>query len=461
MIKKFLLIINVFVIPFQYVFSQDTLTLSDAIELGLENNYGISLARNKVAIAEINNHPGSAGMLPRADITGSRNYQVNNTYQEYFDGRIRESDDAKSNSFNAGIQVNWTLFDGFDMSIRKNRLDQMLKLSETDFRAQIENTVADIIVTYLNIVIQKRLVDVYFEAVEISAERKKFADARLTVGSGSELSFLQASVDLNADSAQWISQILELDNSKAALNSLLARDLNVDFVTEDDIPLRKDLMYEDLLERVLEVNPELLAARINVSIASLNIKETLSVMYPRINFNTGYNFNRSLSEVGILHRNRNMGYFAGVSLSYNLFNGLNTQRNIKIARISKETAHIEAEQTELDLNTRIRRIFNDYKTNLQLIQLETENLSLAIRNFQIAEEKYRLFGYAARTRKSLWIKNSLTRPSSFEDSNRRPRSSAAPGLGASNASSILARKAKSTGRRLSGSTRVRSHSSAP
>ncbi len=388
--KYFSVFICLFISLCPVSFSQDTLWLSDAIDLALENNYGISLARNQLSIADINNHPGSAGMLPRVDVTGTRNYQVNNTYQEYFNGNIRESDAAKSNSFNSGMQLNWTLFDGFNMFIKKNRLEEMLKLGETQFRSRLENTVADIIVTYFNIVIQEKLVEVFHEAVNISAERKKFAAARLAVGSGSELSYLQASVDLNADSAAWIGQLLATDNSKAALNSLLCRDLNEDFIVGDDIPLRNDLIYDSLLLKVMDVNPELLAARINITIASLNIKEIMSVMYPRLNFNTGYSFNRSISEVGLMQRNRNLGYYAGVSLSYNIFDGLNTQRNIKIARIREESARIEAEQTELDVKTRIRRIFNDYETNLRLIQLETENMTLAIRNFHIAEEKFQL-----------------------------------------------------------------------
>jgi len=391
MILKYLLIITSWFsfLP-RIVFSQDTLRLSDAIDLALENNYGIILARNQYNIADINNHPGNAGMLPKVDISGARNYQVNNTYQEYWDGRIRESDNARSNSVNAGIQLNWTLFDGFNMFIRKNRLEELKNLSEAQLRAQIENTLADIIIAYFDIVIQSKMAEVYHESVNISAERKRFAAARLSVGSGSELSYLQASVDLNADSAAWIGQLKSLDNSKANFNHLLCRDISETFITEDDIPLRDDLIYEILLQKVLEVNPELISVRINHSIARLDINEISSLMYPRINFSTGYNFNRSLSEVGLLQTNRNLGYAAGLSLSYTIFDGLNTRRNIKIARIKEESARLDIKQTEIDLQTKLRRIYNEYETNLRLINLETENLLLAVRNYKIAEEKYRL-----------------------------------------------------------------------
>ena len=372
------------------IFSQEKLTLTEAIEIALKNNYGIALARNQLSISEINNSAANAGMIPRIDATAARNYQVNNTYQEYFDGRIRDSDNAKSNSLNAGIQLNWTIFDGFYMFVRKNQLSELQKLDETQLRNQIENTLAEVIINYHNIVIQLLLSEVYQEAMTISAERRRFAAARFDVGSGSELSYLQASVDLNADSAAWISQVRALENSKAALNRILSRNLAEDFSTENEINVKNDLLYDDLLQRAVEVNPELQAARINICIAMLNIKESESVMYPRLNFSTGYNFNRSTSEVGLLQINRNYGYFAGINLSLSIFDGYNTRRDVKIAKIRQESAQTAANQSEIDITEQIMKVYNDYSTNLRLINLENKNLSLANENFRIAEEKFKL-----------------------------------------------------------------------
>ena len=388
--KYLLLIVFFFGISLYKAYSQGKMTISDAIEIALENNYGITIARNQLSISELNSHPGSAGMLPRIDATGSRNYQVNNTYQEYFDGRVRESDNAKSNSLNAGIQMNWTIFDGFYMFVRKNKLEELQKLDETQLRTKIENTLADVIITYHNIVIQYLLADLYQEAMSISSERKKFASAKLDVGSGSELSFLQASVDYNADSASWINQLMVVENSKADLNNMLSRSLSQDFTVENIIAVRLDLQYESILKRALEVNPELQSSRINLAIAALNIRESVSVRYPRLNFSTGYNFGRSVSEVGILQQNRNFGYYAGAGISLNIFDGFNSNRDIKMAKIRQETAQTLAEQTELNITARILKAHNDYSTNIRLINLERENLSLALKNFNIAEEKYKL-----------------------------------------------------------------------
>jgi outer membrane protein len=371
-------------------FSQEVLSLKSAIELALNNNYGILLSKQELAIAELNDHIGMAGMLPGIDASGSRNYQVNNTYQEYFDRPTREVDDARSNSLNAGIQLNWIVFDGFHMFVRKNKLEQILELTEAELRESMETTVAEVISAYYNIVVQKHMLDLYEDAMKISSERKRYSEAIYQIGSGSELSFLQASVDFNADSSNWLSQKLILDNSKTALNKTLSRNLASDFATLDEIPLRPDIDFETIVDQALQSNPEIQMARVNISIASLNIKESNSFFYPRLTFSTGYNYARSLSEVGLIQQNRNLGYYAGGSINFNIFDGFVNQRNSKVARIQEESAKMRFDETQLDIVSRIRNIYNDYITNIQLINLEKENIELAKRNFNIAQETYKL-----------------------------------------------------------------------
>jgi outer membrane protein TolC len=48
------------------------------------------------------------------------------------------------------------------------------------------------------------------------------------------------------------------------------------------------------------------------------------------------------------------------------------------------------ESLKLELQTSLQQVYNDYRTNLQLIKFETENLEFARRNFSVAGERYRL-----------------------------------------------------------------------
>jgi outer membrane protein TolC len=371
-------------------FSGDTLTLPEAMKIALENNWGITLAENESRIAELNNSIGNAGFLPSLDATAGRSRNVNNTYQKYFDGREREGNNAVSNSVNAGVQLTWTIFDGLNMFIQKKKLSELELMSQTQLRSVVENTIAQVILAYYNIAVQERLTEVYFEAVQLSAERKRFARAMIDIGSGSELSFLQSAVDLNTDSAAYMQQLVILANSKAELNRLLCRDLMTPVRVTSQIPLNNNLIYENLWDLVREQNPELMIARKNIYISSLDKKSTWSMVSPRISVNTGYSFNKSEAEVGFLMMNRNQGRAMGISLTWNLFDGFTKHNNIQIARIREESARAELNQSELDMKSELLSIYNEYLTNLQLVRFELDNRELAMRNLEVAMEKYRI-----------------------------------------------------------------------
>jgi outer membrane protein TolC len=370
--------------------AQDTLSLTQAIVFAIENNYSITLSANDSRLADLDNTIGNAGMLPQLNLTGTRSMSVNNTYQKYYDGRERQSPNARNDNISAGVALSWTLFDGFNMFLQKRKLQEFENLSDIQLRAVVENTVADVIQSYYAIITQKKMVDVYSKAMQISSERKRIAGAGVRIGTSSELSLLQASVDYNADSSSFIQQVKLLDNAKIELNRLLCRDLDIAFEVPADIPVKDDLMFDQLWESVRHENPEIRIARTNLSIALLDRKSANSTFYPRLNLSSGYNYSKSQSEVGIMQMNLNRGYNLGLNASYTIFDGFTQRQNRSKAQVMLESARIEAEQTELDTKAHLQRIFNDYQTNLGLIAFERENMSLAERNLEIEAEKYRI-----------------------------------------------------------------------
>jgi outer membrane protein TolC len=371
-------------------FPQDTLQLQDAVIIALENNFEISLAENASKIADINNSLGNAGMLPQLDVTGARSFSVNNTYQKYYDGRERSSPNARNNNISAGVALTWTLFDGFNMFIQKKKLDELQGMSEIQLQATVENTLADVITAYYAIATQQKLVDVYREAMAITSERKRIAEAGLRLGSSSELSLLQASVDYNADSSSYIQQVKILQNTKIELNRLLCRDLYTTFQINTEIPIRKDLIFEKLWQAVYDMNPEIRMSRTSLTLANLERKAANSNLYPRLNFSSGYNYSKSESEVGIMQMNRNMGFNIGVNAAYTIFDGFTQKQNRSKAQVNLESAKIEAEQTEMNVKALLQRLYNEYQTNLELSDFESQNVKLAQRNLEIATEKYRI-----------------------------------------------------------------------
>jgi len=370
--------------------AQEVISLEEALAIALEHNFAIRIAQNQKEISELNNTPGNAGMLPSLSLSASHTRNQNNTYQEYFDGRIRESPDARSNTTNAGVQLNWTLFDGMKMFITKEKLEELEQQGEIAFRMQTENLIASVTEIYHALVIEEKLLQVLLETIKVSADRKSIALRKYELGSGSELSYLQAAVDLNADSAMLMQQNLNVQHAKRQLNVLLGNDPTFDFIIEPSIAFLNVPPESELWNQALNNNPELLLARSQIRISELEWKEARTANYPGIDLNSGYSYLKSASEVGILQSNRNLGLSAGLSLRYTIFDGMNRKRAITLAKIDQDITTLNAQKIELDIKAGFSKLYQEYFTNLQLMRFEEENQKLANRNFNIAIEKYRL-----------------------------------------------------------------------
>jgi outer membrane protein len=369
---------------------QEILTLSDAIRIGLENNYSIIIQKNDAQIAGNNNTLGNAGFLPAVNLNATQNNTITNTVQETFSTGEKEISGANNRSLNAGVQLTWTLFDGFSMFASKNMLEILEEMGETEARIEIENTLSSIILNYYGIIQQQRLIQVLEDAAALSLERKKIMEAKISLGAGSELQLLQSTVDLNADSINLISETASMQKTMADLNRLLARNPEINFILTDSISLDNKLFYDSLLLKTREQNNTLLIARNNVSLNTLAVKDFQSLRYPKLNLNAGYNYNQLNSETGYLKYNQSNGPSFGLSLTYPLFDGFNISREIKNAKVELNTMETYLKDTDLGLHTDLYKFYNDYITNLRIIGIEIINQEVARENVDVAFEKYRL-----------------------------------------------------------------------
>jgi outer membrane protein TolC len=370
--------------------AQEKLTLQQAIEVALKNNYDINIVKNNAIIAANSNTLGNAGMLPIVDLQASTNLANNATKQEFSSGLIVDKSGVKSTNINAGVFLTWTLFDGMKMFATHKRLQEMETMGALSSKIQIENSVSQIIVNYYNIVRQKQLIKGLSENITISEERLKIAQKKLEIGSGSKLDVLQAKVDMNAQTSNLYRQKTNLSELKANLNLLLARKGDVEFDVENDIPNEFKLKYDDLKSNIEKNNLELKAAQTNIAIISQTIRESKSQLYPKLNFNANYLFARSENQAGFALLNQNLGLNLGLTASWTIFNGLNTANQIKNARLQLDNANYEFNNTKAVLDAQLYSLFKRYQDDAKVLELEEENTKLAKEAVDIALERFRI-----------------------------------------------------------------------
>ncbi|MEI5984426.1 MULTISPECIES: TolC family protein [Sphingobacterium] len=370
--------------------AQGLLTVQEAVEIALENNYEIKLSNNDLRIAEENVTYGNAGMLPNVTGNFSQSNSVQNSRQTQSNGDERSLRNAKNNSMSVGVSVGWTIFDGFGMFSRYDQLKELRKQGEFELKKTVLTTVSDVISTYYTIVEQQNLLLAIDSSINISKERLKTAENRFSIGKASRLEVLNVQVNLNEDESSRLRQADVVKNLKINLNSLMARELSIDFDVEKDVEYDDTLIFEDLLQKARAHNPDLQIIAVNKRMAELEVKRVRAGRYPVVRLTTGYNLSESESSLGFVSSSNSRGLNYGVTASINLFDGFNQRRNERNAKIQLESADLLIQQQDLMVRTAISTAFQTYQTNLSLARLEDNNAAIARQNLNITLEKYRI-----------------------------------------------------------------------
>ena len=372
--------------------AQETYTLKSCLETGLEQNYSIRMVRNEEQISKNNATLANAGYLPTLDLSARYSGSLNDT-----ENKIRETNETtKTNgvydqTLNAGLDLNWTIFDGFKIQANYKRLKELERQGETTTRLAIEDFIAELTAEYYNYIQQQIRLKNFRYAMSLSKERLRIVEERYIVGNFSRLDLQQARVDYNADRAQYMKQQEAVETSRIRLNELMGyNDMSQHVHTTDSvIDLNTLLSYDELWEATLNNNASLLKSEQNKTLAALDMKTVKSRNYPYLKLNTGYGYTLNKYEISSTSRRSNWGLNVGVTMGINLFDG-NRKRELKNARIAIENARLEQEELTQALQADLSTLWHAYQNNMKMLKLERENLIAAVENHEIASERYML-----------------------------------------------------------------------
>ncbi|GAA0528038.1 TolC family protein [Chitinophaga japonensis] len=374
--------------------TQQVLTLEQAIDLALKNNYDIRLARNDADVAANDYAYANFAFAPRLNGTAGRTWSHQATKQEFANGNKRDTSGIKSNNYTANISLNWTLFDGLKMFATRQRLESVRDLGELALKEQVINTIADIIRSYYDIVQQKQQLRNIAEQLSISEERVKLSDAKFQTGLGPKTDLLQSRVDYNAQKAAYLLQQTQIVQSKATLNQLMAvATANTTYDVQDSIPINMDLHYGDLRQAVMQQNAALGIARQQLGISEIQLKEARADYFPVLSFNSAYNFSRVNSNAAtnsfspIFNQNGVFNY--GVTASIPIFNGLNVRRQVRNAKLNVEYQQLWLDNAQTLVSLSVDSTFKNYEYYKTAVTLEEENIGLARENAMVALERFR------------------------------------------------------------------------
>ena len=380
--------------------AQEIYDLSRCVVTGLEQNFSVKIVRNQEEITGNNLTRGNAGFLPSINTTNRFGGNVTTTIQNMNDGSQNKSKGVYNTTGTAGLTLNMTLFDGFNVQTTWQKLQELKQMGELNSQMSMENLVAQIVAEYYYYIQQLDFQNNMEYAVSLSRERARIDEDRYLLGASSKLELLQSIVYLNADSSRLARQNEAILESEIRLKKLMALknlEENIQLI-DTAIVFNPNLNYQNLLENTMELNTGLQIAKKNQLISELDYKIIASRSYPYLNFSTGYQYSYrgygtgTISDYGALALNnqQNGALNYGVTLGMNIFDGFNRRREKTNALIEVENRMYRFQEIEQNIKADLLTVFYAYENNLRLVKMEEENLNVARENLEIALERYRL-----------------------------------------------------------------------
>lgn len=385
--------------------AQETLSLSQAIDLAMQNNYALQIAQRNAEIAENNNEWGTAGRYPNVNLTLGWNNGFNDANNP---ASFTREITTVSTGLSPGIEANWTLYNGNRVNLTKEQLEQFERIGQANVRLEVENTIRVVILAYYAALIEQERVEIRSQSLLLSRDRVNYAKLRQELGRIGTFDVLQNQDAYLNDSTLFLQQGVDYENALRNLNLAMGvDDLNKRYELTDRLDyVASDYNAEALQTAMMAKNQRLQNLNLNRSLSNINTRIQESARMPSVNVRTGavYNTNISggsgtLSSVDAMGQpnrleldavtSNSLNFFVNFSVAYNLWDGGVRKRNIENAKTNELIAQLDVENLKRSLSTQLANTIATYNNQKQLLELTNQLVENALRNLDIAGERFR------------------------------------------------------------------------
>ncbi len=391
--------------------AQEQLSLSQAIQIGLERNFNIQIENKNTTIASNNNTWGQAGRLPTVDLTASNQNSLRDqkSDNQFFGGRLFPGyrlDNQKSYSLTPGVNVGWTIFQGNRVIINKKRLEQIQAESEQNAEVVVSNTIQAIILGYYLAALEGRRLEEFRKQLDLSGDKYLYIKTKYNLGGAVTSDVLLEENNYLTDSANAINQQLSLNNAMRNLNFLLVEpDLDKKYSLTDSL-LVEDIVYDfdDLVDAAFSENVNLRRIYLTQAILETATNQQKSFLYPTLTFNGGYNWNKNVSDLTNARYEgptddyqtppeplirRTGTYFVNFTLAFNLFNGKRINTAIKNAVVQEDIGNLRIDQLKQSVSADLATAYDQYTVRRQLYGINQRRRVASEINLSNTEQKFR------------------------------------------------------------------------
>ena len=370
--------------------SQDLLTRDEAVELTLKNNYGIQVARNNVEVAKNNTSIRNTGYLPTLTANTGSSYDLGGSTQEFGDGSKTSTSNAASWGGNASLNLNYLLFDQ-SRRATAGQLREILDLSNLELRQTIELNLIQLYSAYYEVARLSANLNVQAQTLAVSKRRLQRVQYQYEYGQGIRLDMLNAQVDVQRDSINYLNIRNQLANSRRNLRVIMGNTDEAVFEVDTTVVYDENLTWPQLLQQARDHNIDLLISRKNLDISQFDLKIINAGRLPSVDLRMSYDYlfqNNPDAATIIASNSRGLGL--GVNLSWSIFDGGLRSVRKQNTRIAIENQLILQTQIEQELERDLANAWESYQNALFVLTAEQANLNTNQLNFDRTVEQFNI-----------------------------------------------------------------------
>lgn len=393
-----------FVLLSASVAAQDvrTITLQEAIEIALENNYQLKQAKNNLDLAEENTKSEYADFLPsiNGSFGGSRT-----TGQQFVQDQV-DFVDVTSQSISGRLSVNVPIFEGFN-NINSLRQSQQDKLSTDEaYQRAKEEVIFNTASRYLQVLLNRQLLNIAEENLENSRRQLEQVQAQVEVGS-------RPTVDLYNQEAMVANNeltVTQQENSLKFSKLVLVRQLQIDplgnyeFVLPDlnaDESINTEYNVNELIDQALLNRSDLKSEIANIRGLNFQMKLAQGTLLPSISASASvssrYSDQYRLRDVsgnfvdvsfGDQFFDQQVNRSIGFSVNVPIFQNWNRMFNIQASKIQLKNAELNYENLEFQVIQEVTQAYNDYTSYIKQLEASDKSLRASERAYETQQERY-------------------------------------------------------------------------
>lgn len=344
------------------------LTLSEAVDLALNNNASLVIANAKRDQSAWGVDEAQAGKLPTVSLDSRYSY-------------TKSSSD--SDQLNNSVQLNWQLYNGGKTTKQIEQAKEKVLIADLDVQNTKHTLVLDVTTAYFNVLKAQNMLAVNQETVNNLQQHVDIVQAKYAAGVVAKSDVLRSEVEV-ANAGQ---NLIKAENT---YQLSVAELLNIiDQQEAEGVTLTDNFSAGDLgltlaesLALAKTTRPDIAQAQANIRIAEQAVAIAKTGKGPSVNLSAGKSWQDSVLA-------NDSDWSAGVSASWNLFDGGVVKAKIKQAEATLITSQQQAKQVQDGAVLEVRQSYLNMLEGQKRIETTALTVKKAVEDLYIAQEKYR------------------------------------------------------------------------